>query len=139
MKRFLSQAAIALSSGLVLLMAPIALSQTVQTPISSTIQVTGSSGGTQTNDACRGFMFSGTPTQVIQVTEPSASLSFRVQGSGQLALLIMGTGNPICVPGTGAGEGVTIPGVWQRGTYSVFVGDRAGSGNPFTLSIVQEN
>ncbi|NJN86652.1 MAG: hypothetical protein HC881_10480 [Leptolyngbyaceae cyanobacterium SL_7_1] len=139
MKRFLSKTIAAFSSGLVVLMAPIALSQTVQTPLRSTVQVTGNSGGTQTNDACRGFMFSATPAQVIQVTEPSASLSFRAEGSGQLALLVTGAGSPICVPSTGAGEGVTIPGVWQRGTYSVFVGNRATTGSPFTLSIVQEN
>lgn len=139
MRLLLNKAIIALSSGLVLFTAPIALSELVRTPLSSTIEVRGSSGGTQTNNSCRGFMFSSTPAQTIEVTEASTPLEFSVAGSGQVALLITGTGNPLCIPSSQPGGTIVVPGVWQRGTYSVFVGDRSEIGSSFTLSINQGN
>jgi hypothetical protein len=85
-------------------------------------------------------MFSATPNQIVQVTQPATSLRFTVEGSGQMALLITGPGNPICIPAEqGAGSSINVPGVWQQGTYSIFVGDRSNTGSPFTLSITQEN
>ena len=123
---------------MVLAIAPAAFSQTARTPLSAPIVVRGTSGGSQTHDSCRGFNFSDTPTQVIQVTEPSTALRFNVEGGGQLALLITGPNNPMCIP-SASGSAINVPGVWQQGTYSVYVGDRPQTSNAFTLSITQGN
>jgi hypothetical protein len=119
--------------------APLASANPVQTPLRAPVVVSGSTGGSQANDACRGFMFSATPSQVVQVTEPVASLRFRVEGTGQLALLITGMDNPICVPATSDGGVIEVPGVWQQGSYSIYVGDRTGGGHSYQLSIIPGN
>jgi len=116
---------------------PAAIADPVQTPLQSPVVVTGNSNGSQANNSCRGFQFAGAPTQVVRVTQPNTALRFRVEGSGQLALLVTGASNPMCVPSAGAV--IEVPGVWQPGTYSLFVGNRADSSTPFTLSISQDN
>jgi hypothetical protein len=136
MKLRLSWAIAPVALAVVLANASVVSSNPVQTPLASPVVITGNSGGSESNPSCRGFSFPNNPNQVVRVTESAASLRFRVEGSDQFALLITGTGNPICIPASGGT--IEIPGVWQQGTYSVFVGDRSGS-NPFTLSISQEN
>lgn len=111
----------------------------VQTPLSSPVVVRGNSGGSEAHESCRGFMFPDAPTQVVRVTSAGTSLRFRVEGEGQMALLITGPSNPICIPADGSSGAIEVPGVWQQGAYSVFVGDRANTSNPFTLSIRQGN
>jgi hypothetical protein len=123
----------------VVAIAPMASANPVQTPLNAPVVVSGSTGGSEANDACRGFMFSNTPSQVVQVTEPVASLRFRVEGTGQLALLITGMNNPICVPATSDGGVIEVPGVWQQGRYAVYVGDRTGGGHSYQLSIIPGN
>lgn len=118
-------------------MMPAAMANPVQTPLQSPVVVTGNSNGSQANNSCRGFQFPGAPTQVVRVTQPNTALRFRVEGGGQLALLVTGMDNPMCVPS--AGSSIEVPGVWQPGTYSLFVGDRDSSNSPFTLSISQDN
>lgn len=137
MKRLMNWAIVPTTLALLAITAPIAASNPIQTPLRSPVTVQGNSGGSQSNNSCRGFMFSGTPSQVVRVTESMASLRFRVEGQGQLALLITGPGNPICIPASG--NAINVPGVWQQGSYSVFVGDRPNTSNSFTLSITQEN
>jgi hypothetical protein len=136
MKRQLQQA-IALAIAATFGMMPVAMANPVQTPLQSPVVVTGNSNGSQANDSCRGFQFTGTPTQVVRVTQPNTALRFRVEGNGQLALLVTGANNPMCVPS--AGSVIEVPGVWQPGTYSLYVGDRADSSTPFTLSVTQDN
>jgi hypothetical protein len=109
----------------------------IQTPLSAPLVVVGnSSGGTESNTACSGFLFPPIPNQSIQVQDATA-LQFRVEGSGDQVLLITGPGNPICIPVDSTSGFIEVPGIWQIGTYSVFVGDRSSGGHPFTLSITE--
>jgi hypothetical protein len=104
----------------------------VQTPLASTVTVSGSSGQTQTE--C-GYT-SGAPAQVVVVNQPTP-LRFKVQGQGQPTLWIQG---PVerCVMADGfSGGNIEVPGVWQQGTYSVYVGNQA-TDQPYTLSIIPE-
>jgi hypothetical protein len=105
----------------------------VQTPLASAVTVSGSSG--QVQSQC-GFN-AGAPSQVLVVKQPTP-LRFRVQSQGQPTLLIKG---PVdrCVMADGASGGkIEVPGVWQPGTYSVFVGNQAQGSQPYTLSIIPE-
>jgi hypothetical protein len=110
----------------------------VQTPLSASVVVQGSSNGPQSGQCS---VASDTPTQVVRVTQPLTPLRFSVQGSGQPTLLITGpNGRSQCVMADSlSGGAIQVPGVWEQGTYSLFVGDRAQGSHPFTLSITQEN
>ena len=114
-----------------------ALSQTVAINSSSpAVQLNGTSGGSQKDSkGCAGFIAS-TPNHVIQVAE-DANLQFTLQSSGEPALLIRSSsGQDFCVPADSYSNGrVTIPGRWAKGTYSVYVGDRAKGQYSYTLSI----
>lgn len=112
--------------------ATIAYSNPVQTPLASPVTVTGNSGGAQQSDC--GFI-AGSPSQVIVVNQPTP-LRFQLQSQGQPTLWITG---PVdrCVMGTGGS--IELPGVWEQGTYSVYIGDLGQGSHPFTLSITQEN
>ena len=105
------------------------------TPSSQPVQVNGTSGGSQKDKSCAGYIATS-PNHVIQVTEDS-NLLFRLQSSGQPALLIRSAaGQDFCVPADSfSGGQVEIPGRWSRGKYLVFVGDRAGGQHSYTLSI----
>jgi hypothetical protein len=131
------------------LIAPVALLATltaatvayadVQTPIPSGQSVSrGSSGGSQSSQC--GFIASS-PNEVVRVTGGNASLRFTVQSEGQPTLLIQGPGGRNqCVMADSYSDGtIEVPGVWEQGTYSVFVGDRDQASHPYTLTIVQEN
>ncbi|NEQ24328.1 MAG: hypothetical protein F6K28_35445 [Microcoleus sp. SIO2G3] len=125
--------AIALALGL----SGTAIANPVQTPLRAPVVVSGNASGGQSGQC--GFV-SGTPTQVVQVTEDFTSLRFSVQGSGQPTLMVTGGGRNQCVMADRFSQGaIAIPGVWERGTYSVFVGDRTQGSHPFTLSITQGN
>lgn len=102
---------------------------------SQPIQVTGTSGGSQKDNSCAGFV-APAPNHVVQVTEDT-DLRFVLQGSGQPALLIRSAnGQSFCVPADSYSQGkVEIPGRWRKGTYSVFVGDRANESHAYTLLI----
>ncbi|WP_416670978.1 hypothetical protein [Egbenema bharatensis] len=107
----------------------------VQTPLSAPVTVNGSSGGGQASQC--GFI-SGTPSQVIVVNQPTA-LRFKLEAQGQPTLWIAG---PVdrCVMADGLSGGqIELPGVWEPGTYSIYVGDLAQGSHPYTLSITQEN
>jgi hypothetical protein len=110
-------------------------SSPIQTPLSSPVTVTGSSGGSQSSQC--GFI-SGTPSQVIIVSQPTP-LRLSLQGQGQPTLWIKGPVNRCVMADDLAGGKIEVPGVWEQGTYSVFVGDRSQNGHPYRLSITQEN
>ena len=114
-----------------------ALSQSVDvTPNSQTIQLNGTSGGNRKDSkGCAGFI-AAAPNHVIQVSQDT-NLQFTLQSSGEPALLIRsGSGQDFCVPADSYSQGtVTIPGRWSKGSYSVYVGDRAGGHHSYTLSI----
>lgn len=106
----------------------------VRTPLSSPIEVTGQTGGAQSS-AC-GYI-GNTPAQVIQVTEPFASLNFEVQSTGDYTLLIRGPqGFNECVLAHDFDGGVIqSPGVLNQGTYQVYIGNRSGTSHPYQLRI----
>jgi hypothetical protein len=106
-------------------------------PNSQPIQLTGTSGGTQRDAGCAGYI-AATPNHVVQITADT-DLRFVLQSQGQPALLIRGaSGQDFCVPADAYSAGkVEIPGRWRKGLYSVFVGDRANGKHPYTLSIAQ--
>ncbi|MBW4517365.1 MAG: hypothetical protein KME11_19340 [Timaviella obliquedivisa GSE-PSE-MK23-08B] len=107
----------------------------VQTPLAAPISISGNSGGSQASQC--GFIPTE-PNQVIVVNQPSP-LRITLQGQGQPTLWITGPSNRCVMADTAANGTIEVPGVWEQGTYSVFVGDMAQSGQPFTLSITQEN
>lgn len=118
--------------------AEIAFSQSVTvTPSSPAVQMNGTSGGNQKDGNCAGFI-AAAPNHVVQVTE-DANLRFILQGSGEPALLIRSSsGQFFCVPADSYSNGkVEIPGRWHKGTYSVYVGDRANGRHSYTLQIAR--
>jgi hypothetical protein len=118
--------------------AEIALGQSVTiTPSSQPIQMNGTSGGTQKDTGCAGSI-AASPNHVVQVTEDS-DLRFSLQGAGEPALLIRSsTGQSFCVPADSYSNGkVEIPGRWRKGTYSVYIGDRANGRHAYTLQIAR--
>lgn len=107
----------------------------VQTPLAAPVTVTGNSGGGQSSQC--GFI-ANAPSQVIVVSQPTP-LRFQLQSQGQPTLWITGPVNR-CVMADGlSGGAIELPGVWEQGTYSVYVGDLNQGSHPFTLSITQEN
>jgi hypothetical protein len=107
----------------------------VQTPLTAPITVSGNSGGPQQSQC--GFI-PAEPSQVIVVDQPSP-LRLKLQGQGQPTLWITGPSSRCVIADTAANGVIEVPGVWEQGTYSVFVGNMAQSSQPYTLSITQEN
>lgn len=122
---------------MVLALATVAQSNPVQTPLRSPVTVSGNVNATQ-EGGC-GFV-GGTPNQVVVVNSPTA-LKFSLQGGGQPTLMIAGPGgrNQCVMADNRSGGTVEVPGLWQPGNYSVFVGNRTRGSFPFTLTITQEN
>lgn len=137
MKNFKRWLGIPIAVAIALGTASTALSQVVAiTSNSQTIQLSGLSGGSkQDSKGCAGSIGSA-PNHVVQVVE-DANLQFMLQASGEPALLIRSSsGQDFCVPADSYSNGkITIPGRWNKGTYSVYVGDRAKGKHPYTLSI----
>jgi hypothetical protein len=135
MKRPVRWLAIPAALSALFALTPAAQSNPVQTPLATPVTVTGSSGGSQSSQC--GFI-SGSPTQVVVVSQPT-SLRFKLQGQGQPTLLIQGPVNRCVMADQFSGGVIEVPGVWEQGTYSVFVGDRTQTSHPYTLSITQIN
>lgn len=137
MKTFRRWLVIPITAAIALGAASTVLSQAVAiTPNSQTIQLNGTSGGSKRdNKGCAGSI-APAPNHIVQVTEDT-NLQFTLQASGEPALLIRSSsGQDFCVPADSYSNGkITIPGRWNKGTYSVYVGDRAKGQHPYTLSI----
>ncbi len=118
--------------------ATVAFANPIQTPLPNPISVTGQSGGTQSSSC--GYIAS-TPNQVVRVTEAFTSLRFKVESGGQPTLMITNSaGRSQCVMADSfSGGTIEIPGIWDQGPYSVFVGDRGGNSHTYTLTITQGN
>jgi hypothetical protein len=113
--------------------------QTVSIASSSQpLALNGISGGDKKDSGCAGFI-GDRPNHTVQVTADS-NLKFTLQGSSDSTLLITGAeGQNFCVQADRLSNGkVEIPGRWTKGSYSVFVGDRKGGRNPYTLSVVPQ-
>ncbi|MEM8503284.1 MAG: hypothetical protein AAF716_09050 [Cyanobacteria bacterium P01_D01_bin.1] len=110
--------------------------EAARTPLSSTLELSGQSGGPRLS-ACGHI--DPDASQTIQVTEAFASLSFKVESEGDYTLLITGPdGFRECVFARNFdGGGIEAPGLLTRGEYQVFVGDRKGESHPYTLSVSQ--
>jgi hypothetical protein len=121
----------------VLAMSLAAMAQ-VTTPLQGEQVINGTSGGAQSSSC--GFV-GDRPVQTVRVTEAFTSLRFRVEGGGRPTLLILGADGSVkgCARATNFSNGVIeASGAWERGNYSVFVGDLdRGSRHPFRLTIVQ--
>ncbi|MBF2077570.1 MAG: hypothetical protein IGR76_03385 [Synechococcales cyanobacterium T60_A2020_003] len=117
--------------------APTAMAGTTSTPINEPVVLRGTSGGSQESDC--GFI-SNQPNEMLRVTEGLTSLVFTLESQGQPTLLITGPhGFNQCVMANELSGGVIeVPGVWEEGNYSLFIGDRAGQENRYTLTIAQE-
>ncbi len=127
-----------LAFAIALISATAALSDTVRTPLQSAVTLRGTSGGARSS-SCGNI--SNQPNHQVQVTEAFTSLRFRVESGGQPTLFIQSSnGQSECVMADGfSGGSIEIPGVWEQGTYSVYVGDRSGQSHNYTLSIRQQN
>jgi hypothetical protein len=108
-------------------------------PNAQPLNLSGVSGGDKKDPGCAGFI-GDRPNHTVQVTADS-NLKFTLQGSGESTLLITGAqGQNFCVQADRLSNGkVEIPGRWTKGSYSVFVGDKGRSRNPYTLSIAPQN
>lgn len=121
-------------------MAGMAASQQIVSIASNAEPLTlnGISGGDRKDAGCAGFI-GDRPNHTVQVTTDS-NLTFTLQGSSESTLLITGAqGENFCVRADRLSNGkVEIPGRWPKGSYSVFIGERGGSRNPYTLSIAPQ-
>lgn len=98
--------------------------------------VTGTSGGSQSSKGCG--MTAAAPNHVIRLGDNFNYLRFSVQSAGQPTLLIEAPNGSSCVQADSlSGGAIQAPGYWEKGTYSIYVGDRSGAQNPYTLSITQ--
>lgn len=100
------------------------------------LEVTGTSGGSQTNKGCG--MVGATPNHVINLSGNFSYLRFKVQGSGQPTLLIEGPNGSSCVQADSLSGGtIEAPGYWEAGSYSLFIGERTGGQHPYKLLVTQ--
>lgn len=96
----------------------------------------GTSGGTQANQGCG--LTSATPNYTVTLRNNFNYLRFSVQSDGQPTLLIKSPNGQSCVQADSfSGGKIEAPGYWEQGTYSIYIGDRAGGEHPYTFSITQ--
>lgn len=138
MKSLLSWIALPASLAMLFGGAEAAYSQTVvSTPLSGSVVVQGQSGGSQSS-SCGSLP--AVPHREVQVTQPFTTLRFQVSGAPSATLFVTGgNGQTHCVMADRySGGTIEIPGLWNEGRYSVFVGEQGSGSHPFTLTIVQE-
>jgi hypothetical protein len=79
------------------------------------------------------------PNQIIQVKESLPYLRLSVETKGKPTLLIDGPGGKFCVQADSySGDKPEIPGYWQAGTYSLYVGELSQEQFNYILSISQQ-
>lgn len=117
--------------------AQVAYGDVVSTPITSAVTMNGQSGGSQSS-SCGNIPTS--PHQQVQVNQDLTSLRFRVESPAlsSLTLLVRGPNGQVhCVMADEYADGkIEIPGLWDQGQYSVYVGEQGAGQHAFTLSIV---
>lgn len=99
------------------------------------LEFQGTSGGSQTSKGCG--MMGAAPNHVVTLTNNFNYLRFTVRSAGQPTLLIQGPNGSSCVQAVPGGN-IEVPGYWEKGTYSIFIGDRAGGQHPYTFGITQQ-
>lgn len=101
------------------------------------LEFKGTSGGSQTDKGCG--MMAAAPNYVVNLTTNFNYLRFTVQSEspGQPTLLIQGPNGSSCLQAVPGGD-IEVPGYWEKGTYSIFIGDRVGGQHPYTFGITQQ-
>ena len=98
--------------------------------------IRGTSGGGQ-NKGCG--MTGATPNLEIRLSDNFNYLRFTVQSTGQPTLLNEGPTGSSCVQADSFSKGIIqAPGYWEKGTYRIYIGNRTGAQNAYTLSITQK-
>jgi len=101
------------------------------------LNISGVSGGPNNSGDC-GFV-SQAPNHVIQVTQDLPYWRIAVQTAGAPSLMIQGPRGRFCVlPANAATGNVEFSGYGDKGTYTIFVGDRSQGQHPYSLSISQK-
>lgn len=101
------------------------------------LNISGVSGGRNNSGDC-GFI-SQAPNHVIQVTQDLPYWRIAVQTAGAPSLMIQGPRGRFCVlPANAAAGNVEFSGYGDKGTYTIFVGDRSQGQHPYSLSISQK-
>ncbi len=101
------------------------------------LSVSGVSGGPNNSGDC-GFVAQG-PNHIINVTQDLPYWRIAVQTAGAPSLMIQGPRGRFCVlPANAAATTLEFSGYGDKGTYTIFVGDRAQGQHPYSLSISQK-
>ena len=111
-------------------------SETIRAPLTSPIIISGTTGGEQQSPC--GFI-SNRPSHQLIVTESLVSLQFVLEAEGSPTLFIQNEqGRGECVMSDRLSSGsIELPGAWEGGNYSVYVGDRNGENHSYRLSVSQ--
>ena len=103
--------------------------------------IKGQSGGSIDSQGC-GFI-AATPNHEMHIEQRIDYMRLTVQATGgQPTLLVLGPnlGDRFCVLGDEvSGLKPEISGVWEAGSYQIYVGDRIGEQYQFTLDISTDN
>jgi hypothetical protein len=99
----------------------------------------GKSGGTKQTSDCG--KVAATPNHQIKMNQDFQYLRFSLKSSGKPTLLIQEPGGKrTCLLADSLSEGsIESPGYWKQGMYSIYIGDRDGKTNQYTLSLTQKN
>jgi len=108
-----------------------AIAQTL-TPQDLPRTVTGQTGGNQATANCG--TIDTLPAVELRLTSPSY-LKLQVASGGDPTLYIEGPLNLCVLYDKTAPQGLTTSGRWPAGDYRVFVGEKGGFSNPYTLTI----
>ncbi|MDY6937499.1 MAG: hypothetical protein SWY16_07520 [Cyanobacteriota bacterium] len=130
MKRFTRYFAISVAIAFTFATAQTAVGETLELSPGFTEPTTldGIAGGTSESSNC-GYI-ADTPNHELVLTEDFDYLRVWVNGTENLTLLVRGPGGEFCAP-----RDPQQSGYWEEGTYSIFVGDRQGMEENYTLSI----
>jgi hypothetical protein len=83
-----------------------------------------------------------TPTTanwVISLAQPVPYLRFTIQSEGEPVLIIDGPGGRFCVLADNySGDNPEISGLWDTGTYNIYIGNRTPGDYSYTLQISQQ-
>lgn len=76
---------------------------------------------------------------VIEMTRPFPYLRFSIQSAGEPVLIIEGPGGRFCVLADNySGSNPEISGLWDAGTYKIYIGNRIPGDYAYTLKISQK-
>ena len=76
---------------------------------------------------------------VIEMTQPFPYLRFSIESEGEPILIIEGPGGRFCVLADNySGNHPEISGLWDAGTYNIYIGNRTPGDYSYTLQISQQ-